>query len=365
MLLSLESPPLHPITIPTQAHIHSKTPQAYTYKGWLQMGSNVLSCNYEDEEFIDMEVSSSHSSSPSKSKEFEFHMGSSIVHSNSPADELFYQGKLLPLHLPPRAQMVKSLLQNAKFKQVEQDQEEFITFTTPMVQSCNISPSESCRVSTELTPDEYFFEWSTELTGFIGDHPKKYYTCPWSKKLKLIKNSSITQKLKSSRAYFKSLFNKSSCGTDGNPCAKQEVEQECDNTFLKKYLKVTKKSGFGHVQTRKYPTLANVLKGIEEQGNEDGFDTSCTHRKSFSGAIKRKCSPSTISSCSSNSASGTSSSSSSFNYSNGVHELKLLKRNSSADSELEGSIEAAIDHCKKSQQVFNSRNPVFFSKCTL
>ncbi|KAK1409826.1 hypothetical protein QVD17_36355 [Tagetes erecta] len=315
---------------------------------------NLLSCTYEDEEFIDMEVSSSshsNSNSPSKSREFEFQMAtSSIMHSNSPADELFYKGRLLPLHLPPRVQMVKSLLQNAKFKEDDEQQEGFITFSTPMVQSCNISPSESCRVSTELTPDEYFFQWSTELTGFVADNPKKYYG-PWSKKLRLIKQCSITQKLKASRSYLKSLFNKSG----GYPCAKQDVEQDCDQSFLQKYLKVCKRSGFGQTYTRKCPTLANVLKGIEEQGNEDVFDSKCNHRKSFSGAIKRKCSPSSTSSSSSSSSSvsGSSSSSSSFN---GIYELQLLKRNSSADSEVEGSIEAAIDHCKKSHQVYNSNN---------
>ncbi|KAI3520202.1 hypothetical protein L1887_09474 [Cichorium endivia] len=312
------------------------------------MSSNLLlSCNYADEEFIDMEVCSS---SPSKSREFEFQKdGGGLMNNASPADELFYKGKLLPLHLPPRVQMVKSLLQNAK-----EEQEEFITFSTPMVQSCNISPSESCRVSTELTPDEYFFDWSTELTGFIGDHihihPKKYNS-PWSKKLRL------TQKLRASRNYLKSLFNKSGCGSDGkNPSELQPViEQDPDRHFLTKYLKVNKKTGFG--QKSKYPTLGNVLKGIEDRGNEDGFDSSGGHRKSFSGAIKRKCSPSSTSS----SSSGSSSSSSSFNYSNGVYEL--CKRNSSADSEIEGSIEAAIDHCKKSQQVLNQS--VFFPKCTL
>ncbi|KAK9078603.1 hypothetical protein SSX86_002660 [Deinandra increscens subsp. villosa] len=328
------------------------------------MDANLLSCNYEDEEFIDMEVSSSpHSNSPSKSREFEFQMATdSIIHSNSPADELFYKGKLLPLHLPPRVKMVKSLLQNTKFKEAQEQQEEFITFSTPMVQSCNISPSESCRVSTDLTPDEYSFEWSTELTGFIADHPKKYYG-PWSKKLRLIKHSSITQKLKASKSYLKSLFIKSTCGSDGNPCAKQELQQDCDKSFLKKYLKTNQRSGFVQIETGKNPTLANVLKGVEEQGNEDVFDSNCSHRKSFSGAIKRKCSSSSTSS--SSSASGSSSSSSSFNYSNGNYELQMLKRNSSANSELDGSIEAAIDHCKKSQQVFDSRTPVFFPKCTL
>ncbi|XP_076945072.1 putative membrane-associated kinase regulator 4 [Bidens hawaiensis] len=238
------------------------------------MASNLLSCNYEDEEFIDMEVISSSSSC---SKEFEFQMATnSIIHSNSPADELFYKGRLLPLHLPPRVQMVKSLLENAKFK----EDEEFITFSTPMVQSCNISPAESCRVSTELTPDEYFFEWSTESTECIGDHPKKY-NGPWSKKLRLLKS------FKASRSYLKSLFNKSGC-------AKQQTEQD---------LKVNKKISFDQIQTRKYPTLANVLKGIEEQRNEDVFDGKCNQRKSFSGAIKRKCSTSSTSSSSSSSSS--------------------------------------------------------------
>ncbi|KAL8210517.1 hypothetical protein R6Q57_004954 [Mikania cordata] len=327
------------------------------------MDANLLSCNYEDEEFIDMEVSSSsHSNSPSKSREFEFQMATdSIVHSNSPADELFYKGKLLPLHLPPRLQMVKSLLLNSKYKE-DEEQEEFITFSTPLVQSCNISPSESCRVSTELTPDEYFFEWSTELTGFISDHPKKCYG-PWSKKFKLIKHSSITQKLKASKSCLKSWLIKSACGSDGNPCAKQDIEQDCDEIVLKRCLKMKKRSGLGQIQTGKHPTLRNVLKGIEEHGNEDVFYSDCSHRKSFSGAIKRKCSSSSTSSSSSSSSASASGSSSSFSYSNGICELQMLNRNSNSYSELEVSIEAAIDHCKRSQQVFDSRNHEFFTKC--
>ncbi|XP_028799482.1 probable membrane-associated kinase regulator 4 [Neltuma alba] len=83
-----------------------------------------------EDEFIDMEISSlsnfllSHTSpSPNpNSSEFEFQMSSSSssssifqhseASSTSPADELFYKGKLLPLHLPPRLQMVQQILQN-------------------------------------------------------------------------------------------------------------------------------------------------------------------------------------------------------------------------------------------------------------
>ncbi|KAI3767096.1 hypothetical protein L2E82_17182 [Cichorium intybus] len=60
------------------------------------------------------------------------------------------KGKLLHLYLPPRVQMVKSLLQNAK-----EEQEEFITFSTPMVQSCNISPSKSCKMCTRVLVQQY------------------------------------------------------------------------------------------------------------------------------------------------------------------------------------------------------------------
>ncbi|KAL4564519.1 hypothetical protein LXL04_028583 [Taraxacum kok-saghyz] len=136
------------------------------------------------------------------------------------------------------------------------------------------------------------------------------------------------------KSLLKSLFNKSACGSD----AKQPVfeqDSDSDKHFLTKYLKVNTKPGLG--EKSKYPTLGNVLKVIDDEGNED----SCSNRKSFSKAIKRKCSSSSTSS-SSSSGSSSSSSSSSFSYSNCVY--KLCKRNSSADSELEGSIEAAIVH---------------------
>lgn len=84
----------------------------------------------DEDEFFDMEVASfsnfllSEASSPNPhdSSEFEFQKSSSSSSSSSifhhsespssPADELFYKGKLLPLHLPPRVQMVQQILKN-------------------------------------------------------------------------------------------------------------------------------------------------------------------------------------------------------------------------------------------------------------
>ncbi|KAK2976586.1 hypothetical protein RJ640_024207 [Escallonia rubra] len=336
------------------------------------------SCSHGgDEDYIDLEISSSSSSllcysarSPPQTREFEFQM-SSIPHDQkettaSPADELFYKGKLLPLHLPPRLQIIQNLLQNPNTKHAFEDKLSnmpFISTTAPStntstpLESCNISPSESCRVSSELNPDEYFFEWSTELKGFITDHPKK----SWSRKLKLMKQCSLSQKLKASREYLKSLFSKSGCSDES--CAKAAGNEQSgyvssrgkEGLSFNKYTKVGKENQFGQVGNKACPTLANVMKSIDQEGIEESFTS---HRKSFSSAIKRHSTKK--SSSSSSSSSGASSSSSSFSFnSNGLYELQFLKRSSSAPSDIDGSIEAAIAYCKKSQQ------PVTTSKNTL
>ncbi|KAM7265419.1 hypothetical protein ACFE04_003102 [Oxalis oulophora] len=94
-----------------------------------------------------------------------------------PANELFYKGKLLPLH--------------QKLPSESRDNV--------------ISPLESRRQS----QDEYFFEWSIEFDddlSFMGDDASKKLS--WAKKMKKF---SLTRKIKASREYFKLLFNKTSC----------------------------------------------------------------------------------------------------------------------------------------------------------
>ncbi|KAF8396714.1 hypothetical protein HHK36_018341 [Tetracentron sinense] len=309
------------------------------------MAINYSSYDHADEDYIDMEVSSSSNyfkpNSPPHPREFEFQMASSSLGGEpktSPADELFYKGKLLPLHLPPRLQMVEKLLHNSTTTT-----KPTTTISTPYA-SCDISPLDSCRVSRELNPEEYFFECSTEVSCFISEHPKK----SWSKKLKLIKQSSLGLKLKASRAYLKSLFSKSGCSDGSRAEAARNIDEgtvsktkEC----LNQYMKVAKKNPFGQIQKDRYQMSATVTRGIEDGGGGDG------HRRSFSGAIKQH---SATNSSSSSSLSGSSSSSVS-NNSNGFYELKFLKRSSSTNSDIESSIQGAIAHCKQSQQLFCSR----------
>ncbi|KAF9680890.1 hypothetical protein SADUNF_Sadunf06G0168800 [Salix dunnii] len=342
-----------------------------------EMATNQSLWIYADDDFIDMEFSSSSNiicysiSSPSRNREFEFPM-SSVSHGRettaSPADELFYKGKLLPLHLPPRLLMVQNLLQNPTTATLNNKTEAafaenyvipFIdSSTTPStnantpLESCNISPSESCMISSELNPDEYFFEWPSEANNFLGDHLKK----SWTKKLK---QSSLGKKLKASRAYLKSLFSKSDC-TDES-CAEaacnageEAISKVQDSTI--KYMKVPKKNPYGNIFNDRY-RISNAFK---RRSIEKEMDRFCCQRRSFSGAIHwhstPKSSPSSSSSTSISPSGSSISSSSSFSFSsNGSCDLQLLKRSSSSDPEFESSIEDAIAHCKRSQQQFSSR----------
>ncbi|XVE61803.1 hypothetical protein DITRI_Ditri06bG0068600 [Diplodiscus trichospermus] len=327
------------------------------------MAAGQASCDHTDD-YIDMEVSLSSSffcytiSSPTQSGEFEFQMcsvsGNGEIISASPADELFYKGKLLPLHLPPRLQMVQKLLQSSNTSafqcKIEAHFEENAAVpcrTGSAIPSTNTSTIlESCRVSRELNPADYFFEWSTELNGFIDNKSNKY----WSRKLKQIKQSSISQKLKASGAYLKSLFSKSACSDES--CAKAACNAEIENVSkskdcLKNYMKMAKKNPFGKIDNERYKLSSIIMKSIDRELVDDAANS---HRRSFAGVIQRH--SATNSSSTSTSSSGSSSSSSSFSFSSsGFCDLQLLKRSNSANSDIENSIEGAIAHCKQSQQL--------------
>ena len=336
------------------------------------MAPNLPSYNYADEDYIDMEVSPSANflcysiNSPPQSREFEFQM-SSISHGRefiSPADELFYKGKLLPLHLPPRLQMVQKLLHNSNAAAFEDKEEafdeEFFTIpfmastikpptnTSTPLESC-ISPSESRRVSNELNPDAYFFEWSSDVSGSVHELPKKSW-------LMKFKQSSLGQKFNASRTYLKSLFSKSGCSDES--CAKAACNEQACNVSkgkqcLSKYMKIAKKTPFEQIENERYQMSPTVMKSIDKEMVDDGVNS---HRRSFSGAIGRH-SPTKCSSSSFSSSGSSSCSSFSFN-SNGFYDSQLLKRCSSANAEIEISIEGAIAYCKQSQQLFSLRETV-------
>lgn len=310
----------------------------------------------EGDDYIDMEVSSfsnnyflRHSNSSSSiSREFEFQMSSSIVEDHiteslaSPADELFYKGKLLPLHLPPRLQMVEKLLQNNNNTKAFDVDDEFYstplatTKPTPTTTTSN-TPFESCQVSRELSPDEYAFEFDdySIITDHVSDENNENNNNSnnnnkksWTKKL-LQKKSSIGSTIKASRAYFRSLFGKSGgCAYETYYAASTKVADESSASISKANAKDGKKIPFGQIQ-RTY-----------KEKNYGTGSSSNRHRRSFSVGLKLisgNNKPTSSSSLAPSSA--TSSSSFSMNH---------LKRCSSVSSERENSIQGAIAHCKKS-----------------
>lgn len=156
------SPPFLPQTS------HSTTCFCLYIFSWENMDAN--------ESCIDMEVGSLTTIfSPSHHKEFEFQSfscSSGRDTTTSPADELFYRGKLLPLNLPPCLQKVEKILHNSYSSTTFEPLQESL-FSTPIFtpasntpfESCHISPADSCQVSRELNPDEYFLEYSTDQSS--------------------------------------------------------------------------------------------------------------------------------------------------------------------------------------------------------
>lgn len=262
----------------------------------------------EEDDYIDMDISSTafFCCSP-QSKDFEFHKpsilneGASI---SSPADELFYMGRLLPTHLPPRMELIRTLLQNPNCtSSVEEDLSStelkytvYSSVDTTPFQSCNTSSAFSCPVSRELNAEEYLISTS-----------KQYY---WSRRLKyLLNKSSLCVKLKSSRAYIKSLFAK-------------------DNFF--------KRNRLGQIPTVKQEVNTNggskIVTSVEEINGG--------HRRSFSDAIGWTLSAESSPSSSSNRRGASPSDGS-----------KRVKQSNSANVEVENPIDGAIAHCKQSQKL--------------
>lgn len=306
----------------------------------------------EEEDYINMEVDDHHHSSfdssifnQSSNADFEFQQSFSSSSdrdphaTTSPADELFYMGKLLPLHLPPRLEMVHKILRSSapfdppKGGQSYDDDPPFATplftptSTTPF-ESCNISPLESCEVSRELTPDDYRHLVECSTVSAALDEKKS-----WMRKMKIMKQPSSSSSSSSKSkwtTYIKSLFAKSSgCTSQHNAAAISKSKQ----SFVDQSKYAKNLAPFGQIKYSKHDGLVDDQRG--------------RHRRSFSGAIKQLSKPkfSAVVSLTSSSTSTTSTSIKPNNM-----KLLSLKRSISSSSEIENPIQAAIAHCKMSQK---------------
>ncbi|XP_066364231.1 probable membrane-associated kinase regulator 3 [Miscanthus floridulus] len=221
----------------------------------------------------------------------------------SPADELFYKGNLLPLHLPPRLQLVQRLLQ-------DQEQQQ--------------PPLRGVKRDAES-------DAAAAAAAEGGDADAASKVCAakkpsWAKKLKVVKRWA-------SREYIRSLFL-------ARPPLPSDIVAAADGG--------TSASASGH-----------GIGSVSARGSvlEQEEACQCHHRKSFSGIIRRvrlvatnNKAPGTSPLCSSSSSS--SSSTPSCGNANGFFfrtPAPALKRSSSSGSSEEGAIQGAIAHCKRSQ----------------
>lgn len=317
----------------------------------------------EEEDYIDMDLSSA-----PVSREFEFmsapldRWGEPLA---SPADELFYKGKLLPLHLPPRIQMVEELLDGRAAGGTARSGGYSTAPATPY-ESCHASPANSCYVSGELNVEEYFQEYAAGLAmadaaAAAGERKS------WARKLKFMRQLNLGLKLKASKAYLKTIF----AAKPGNADDKSSVRAETSRELSRHnhgHLRAWRKNPFGQVRSsRCIASHAGAGAASSEGGGRHNKEREHHgHRRSFSSVMVRyasssnKTSPApalppscTSSSCSTSTSSSASSSVRTSSDSDGG--APALRRSSSASSEVENPIQGLIAYCKKSQQLASVR----------
>lgn len=334
----------------------------------------------EEEDYIDMDLSTA-AGAPA-AREFEFmsapldRWGEPLA---SPADELFYKGKLLPLHLPPRIQMVEELLVDGRAPPrdggcVIRDREALGFRTAPATpyESCNASPANSCYVSGELNVEEYFQEYAAGLADAAAAAAAGERRS-WSRKLRFMRQLNLGLKLKASKAYLKTIF----AAKQGSPEEKNALgaaargDQElAHGGHGHGHLRLWRKNPFGQVRSNR--CIASHSAGA---GGGSGRATPTAerhkelrehgHRRSFSSVIVRYSSsnktspvpalPSPSSSCSSSSSSSSASSSVRTSSESEDGAGPALRRSSSVSSEVENPIQGLIAYCKKSQQLASVR----------
>ena len=318
-----------------------------TFKDWLL---NV------EEDFINVDVhkdpSSNDTSNPNGStpqqqniSDFEFEKEEK-QHSTAAttADELFLEGKLLPL------ETVQKHRQNNNAAAIDNVRSQSAIEDRTIPRTNTMSPSHSRRFScSDANPFEYQFQFSADFTK-----------TSWSPRLtKQTKQSWLVQKLKASRAFIKSLFTKSekgkSCpssasafaadnninGDAGNkptpPNHRRKDKNAEDNIAA---AGEARKGSFEMLDEselhRSCAVAINIVhKGMHDHGLVLG-GSSRSRRSSLSGVLKRQ----------------FSSRGSSFSLSAaGCNESKVLKSAAHHYHDPEKSVNGAIEHCRLSQQM--------------
>ncbi|CAM6027096.1 unnamed protein product [Sphagnum balticum] len=303
--------------------------------------------------------SSSSSSSSSSSREFEFHMqqvqirpevvaaaedaaagdhhlhvGREVVQGISHADELFYKGQLLPLHLRPRQQMVEKLTSEHSHSSSSSSYWESATAENSSSRDSNGSSQDACCFVNSSNNDNELQLLETQLSatnvGALGSKPPP-----------LIKLSSLQKQKLQKQQESPFLHNREVFSTHMN-CCKSAPSPDADQSTTKSTTSVFSswlrppfkwKVLFGVKKVSKTPTR-------KDQTTLERCNPLSTPESSYSS-----------SSSSSSSACSPTSSSSAHASDSTTNSGQLLLRpvfSQSTISDLQSSLQGAIAHCKQS-----------------
>ncbi|KAK2646962.1 hypothetical protein Ddye_022157 [Dipteronia dyeriana] len=306
--------------------------------------------------------SPSHSFSSSSSSDFEFTISISPRKSSSalcPADELFYKGQLLPLHLSPRISMVRTLLLASSSTSSSSD-----TTTTASRDSTGSSSNESnssftsdlvllaeCDSSrpSSVTEDEEF----RRLNGHFSNQIKKnkYFSLSrissvFKKETKnnVVSGNSSMKKMSSTakdviRKYMKKvkpLYEKLS--------QKQQQKMATTTTMktersVRDVTEVTSSSSTGNKTS---------ISCSRNNNNKDHSSSNGSFSHSFSGNLRYPRRKSCVSSCPSSMRSSPSHSGVLSRSSGRSNNVRSYSSDTSSMEELQSAIQGAIAHCKNS-----------------
>ncbi|CAM6049283.1 unnamed protein product [Sphagnum compactum] len=309
--------------------------------------------------------SSSSSSSSSSSREFEFHMqqvqirpevvaaaedaaagdhhlhvGRDVVQGISHADELFYKGQLLPLHLRPRQQMVEKLTSEYSHTTLERCN----PLSTP---ESSYSSSSSSSSSSACSPTSSYSAAADLVHSHAPDHPapNKHSTSSSEadssiSSCEIRKSTAAREPAADEEESLRASAACSSAGAAAGESSKTTKEHQQQHRW-KKYIKMLKLPAYGKIM---------MQHQHQQKQQQHIFDLVKIDFKNVAAAAAA--SEPISSSNPAAAAAASSSSSSSFSRRAGsFNSGQLLLRpvfSQSTISDLQSSLQGAIAHCKQS-----------------
>ncbi|XP_066353104.1 probable membrane-associated kinase regulator 4 [Miscanthus floridulus] len=287
-------------------------------------------CSFVEEEYIDLDLSSC--------GEFEFQ-----VRRSGAADELLCRGRLQPPQ-PPAAAPHKAAPPRPGRKAQEVD--------------VGVGGGAGRRSAATVAPLQH-----SHSAGCRDDdtQPVARLRTECSRRRKAART--VHAKLLASRAFFRSLFARTSCSDEQCRGADVRASTRAAAAPLGETKSTACKAAFGQIKNgygyhsgsgKAAPTTLRSSieqeKLMDEEELAAAAAAAARQRKSFSGVIKWRHAMATAAAAPPAAAPAKPLSSSSARRSSGVGGGPALKRSSSARSESEGLIQGAIAYCKRSQQ---------------